>query len=160
MEGYHVLILKPRFSYERWGFRFRGIYNPMRGVDMTPSNDATAIFKAMMEDYISLGYCAFALVNESGDVLIRSLGWRVFEKTFKKHFINNHLPKLLKLTNKKRGDLFYETKVDNFIVKYKFIINWPSEQGSFAAFAIPQTTELRREITSREVLPIYFPFKD
>jgi hypothetical protein len=125
---------------------------------MTLSNNATAIFRAMMEDYISLDCCAFALVSESGDVLVKSIGWPVFEKTFKKHFINNHLPKLLKL-KMKGGDEIYETKVDNFIVKYKFVINWPSKQGSFAAFAIPQTAEIKQEVILFETLPIYYPFK-
>ena len=125
---------------------------------MTSSKNATTIFSDMMKDYVSLNYCVFALVSDSGDVLVKSIGWSVFEKAFKKHFIKNHLPELLKL-KKKRGDKIYETNVDNFIVKYQFIINFPSKQGSFAVFAIPQTAELHREVVRCESSPIYYPLK-
>jgi hypothetical protein len=123
---------------------------------MTSSNNPTAIFKELMKDYVSLGLCAFALVSKSGDVLDKSIGWPVFEKTFKKHFEKNHLPELLKMKN---GKEIFETKVDDFIVKYKLIINYPNKQGSFAAFAIPQTAELQREVTHCELFPLYFPFE-
>jgi hypothetical protein len=121
---------------------------------MTSLNYPIAVTKEMMKDYVSSDYCAFALVSKSGNVLVKSIGWPVFEKTFKKHFKKNHLPKLVKKIEK--GDKIYETKVDNFIVKYGFIINWPNKQGSFATFAIPQTRELELEITRCETYPIYF----
>ena len=110
------------------------------------------IFANLAKDYADREYCAFAVINDQGSIVLESVGWNTIHSDIRKKIINSYLAKRKSVDSAPED---YKSTIEEWIVIWKPIILNSNTDINCAIFATPQVDKLKRDILRKEVGPIY-----